>query len=95
MPLSPPNLPLSVSMPARKLPGRVSLQGREHPVQLAHSFRYCMKFSAPFQSHANLAAHGLCHVSELHQLLWSLVMEPVTKVPTATPTYSTRLANRL
>lgn len=75
--------------------------GQGAPCPAGHSFKCRMKLSipgvpsAPFQSHANLAAHGLCHVSELHQMLWSLVMEPVTKVPTATPTYGTRLANRL
>lgn len=86
---------------SEKATGESLPAGQGAPCPAGHSFKCRMKLSipgvpsAPFQSHANLAAHGLCHVSELHQMLWSLVMEPVTKVPTATPTYSTRLANRL
>lgn len=41
------NLPCSDSMPASKLPGRVSLQGGEHTVQLARSVKYHMKFGIP------------------------------------------------
>lgn len=84
---------------ARNLPGRAAPQGREHIVQLRRIFKCGLKFNIPGmlfrkssflkESHARLIwLHiGTCHVSELNQTPWPLIIEPITNVPTKTPIY--------
>ena len=94
--------------PARMLPGRVSIWGREHTVHTnscPHEF-LSIAWSSTYLAcpellskgklcQVNLVAHGLCHVFELNQLPWPLVIESITNVPTKTPTYRHKVGQSL
>lgn len=60
-----------------------------------HTWHAQSSFLKGKSCHANLVAHSLCHMSELKQVPWPLVIEPVTSVPTKTPIYRCEVAQSL